>query len=58
MDRMELELAGVLALGVSITFFGGLLFVNAIEYIGLGVGGQDLSQAQLCLPSSRPYQSC
>lgn len=31
---MELELAGVLALGVSITFFGGLLFVNAIEYIG------------------------
>ncbi len=31
---MELELTGVLALGVSITFFGGLLFVNAIEYIG------------------------
>jgi cation:H+ antiporter len=31
---MEPELAGVLALGVSITFFGGLLFVNAIDYVG------------------------
>ncbi|MEM4970315.1 MAG: hypothetical protein QXE01_03585 [Sulfolobales archaeon] len=34
MVKMELELAGILALGVSITFLGGFLFVNAIEYIG------------------------